>query len=79
MKIVNNHWVNDGAEVSIADAITGSLDTDAEGELECIRASINKQAEMIGKIVEALSHSGLLTATDISNMLSWRYRLEDEE
>lgn len=70
MKIIHHYGKQ---EVSIADAIEGSVDGYSEDQITLAGQRIDYMARVLGRIVEVLYEDGKLSDQDIRNMLSYKY------
>jgi len=65
-------------DVSIADAIEGSIDSSYNGgRIEDIESRLNDLTRLVGKLVEALYDNHKLTDEQLKSMLSWEYKTEE--
>ena len=65
-------------DVSIADAIEGSIDRSYNGgRIEDIESRLNDLTRLVGTLVEALYDNHKLTDEQLKSMLSWQYKTEE--
>jgi hypothetical protein len=80
MKIIqHNNWAGREREVSISDAIEGSIDDSVEscGVAEDANHKADNCAKILGMLVQNLHERKLLTDDEIKDMLNWRYTVEE--
>lgn len=80
MKIIQHkNWTGRECEVSISDAIEGSVDDDgySGGIAEMAHSKIVSTSKIIGKLVQSLYEHNLLTDDEVKDMLSWKYDVEE--
>lgn len=80
MKIIQHkNWTGRECEVSISDAIEGSVDDAgySGGIAEMAHSKIVSASKIIGKLVQSLYERKLLTDDEVKDMLSWKYDVEE--
>lgn len=67
-------------ETSIADAVTGSLNTvwDQQGQLELLENMVENLSGKFGLLVEQLHANGKLSDEDVRAHLNYRYEVGDD-
>lgn len=65
-------------ETDIVLAISHTIENSTDGgAIEKAHYKVNKAAEIIGKLVQVLHENGHLTNTQVNDMLSYHFRVED--
>lgn len=81
MKIIQNKdWPNRECQVTVAEAISGTID-DAAGDsgiAEMGNEKASKIGEILALVIENLHKRNLLTDSEITDMLGWRYTIEED-
>jgi hypothetical protein len=79
MKIIQHkNWSGRQREVSISDAIEGSIDdVGYNGVSEMAHSKIVNASQILGKLIQNLHESKLLTDDEIKDMLNWKYTVEE--
>lgn len=84
MKIFKNNWSTSAApEVSIKDAVMGSLEdrdnTPGSRVLEDMQRNLDRCTEALGVIVESLHKGGHLNTETLKQLLSYDYEIVVEK
>ena len=78
MKIKYSTWSGKIVDVSIADAVEGSVTSgDYSGHIENIEGHLSDVTKLVGKLVEALHTNRKLTDEQLKSMISWKYQIEE--
>jgi hypothetical protein len=77
MKLTTTNWQNKKIELTVEDAIGIAInDAWADGELECAKERVDNAAKVIQKIVVVLVDKGILSASDLRDILPYRIDVE---
>lgn len=77
-RIYENEAIKQAKEVSIADAIDGSIDDRLnDGHLERVSGKADNAAKMLGQLVQMLHENGCLRDEQVASMLGYRYTVWD--